>query len=259
MPDLDQVLGASAITAAGNAQCYEARVTRLTPRGAMVVIPGYSRELRWGPCLPADAAVQVGDKVIVQMSNRGRPWLTGGGGGGPAGALIAARAHRSITAHPMDTGWNKVWVDTVDYDTAGIFNRDLLRFDIPEDGLYDCLGAVNFETTATVDWLVAVFVNGLMASRATRVYSGGAEGAGAIADTLELAAGDFVELSAHVNIPTTLQVGDGANYLAVKIASRRGPKGDPGPPGPLVASRCSPATSRPLTPPRATYGSHPAR
>ena len=230
--DLDQILTPPPVASAlGNSQCFEARVTRLTPRGAMVVIPGFSNGLRWGPCLPADAAVQVGDKVTVQMSNRGRPWLTGGGGGGPAGALIAARAHRSVTAHPMNPGWKKVWLDTVDYDTAEMFNPDLMRFDIPEDGLYDCLGAVNFDTSPGVDWLVGVFVNGAVASRATRVASGGLEGAGAIADTLELTAGDFVELYGFVNVATTLQVGDGANYLAVKLAPARGPRGGPGPRG----------------------------
>lgn len=105
MPDLDQVLGAPAITAAGNAQCFEARVTRLTPRGAMVVIPGYSRELRWGPCLPADAAVQVGDKVIVQMSNRGRPWLTVGGAAPARGVALFTGSQP-----PADAAEGDVWI-----------------------------------------------------------------------------------------------------------------------------------------------------
>jgi Collagen triple helix repeat (20 copies) len=75
--DLDQILTPPPVsTALGNSQGWEARVTRLTPRGPMVVVDGFSRQLRWGPCQPADVNVEVGQRVLVTLTNRGRPWLT---------------------------------------------------------------------------------------------------------------------------------------------------------------------------------------
>lgn len=232
MPDLDQVLRPPpGPSAAGNAQCYEARVTRVTPRGAYVVIDGYARGLRWGPCLPADAEVEIGDRVTVQMSNRGRPWLAlGGGGGAPPGALIAARAHRGPTAHPVDAGFSKVWLDVVDYDLSGIFDTDTLRFAIPEDGLYEVQGQVDVGSSMGVDALASVWVNGVERSRGSRVHAGGNWLGNVIADTIEAAAGDYVELYVFASVATELvtNVGPAVNYLSVKLAPARGPRGDTG-------------------------------
>ena len=66
-----------------------------------------------------------------------------GGGGDAGGSLLAARAHRGPTAHPVDAGFSKVWLDVVDYDLSGIFDTDTLRFAIPEDGLYEVQGQVD--------------------------------------------------------------------------------------------------------------------
>ena len=91
--DLDQILTPADVPSPlGNSQGWEGRVTRLTPRGPMVVVDGYDRQLRWGPCLPADVNVEVGQRVLVTLTNRGRPWLTPSAGDpgdrgpqGPAG------------------------------------------------------------------------------------------------------------------------------------------------------------------------------
>jgi microcystin-dependent protein len=75
--DLDQILTPADVPSPlGNSQGWEGRVTRLTPRGPMVVVDGYDRQLRWGPCLPADVNVEIGQRVLVTLTNRGRPWLT---------------------------------------------------------------------------------------------------------------------------------------------------------------------------------------
>lgn len=84
VPDLDQLFQGSRdgrpFTA--GAQCFEAEVVRVDDRGVYVVVHGYDRNLKWGPCLPTDAVRAVGDRVTVLMSNRGRPWLMGAGGAG---------------------------------------------------------------------------------------------------------------------------------------------------------------------------------
>ena len=154
--------------------------------------------------------------------------------GDPVVTRTAARAYRSAAGHGLSPGWQKVWVDTLNYDHGpGLWNPDTLQFVIPEDGLYDVFGTVTFNVGAGLDWLVSVWVNGAQADRGVRVSSGGQEGAGVVADTLDLKAGDVVDLYCYVNVAASLQVGDKANFLVVKQVQARGPKGDPGgPPGP---------------------------
>ena len=80
MPTLDQeIRHANRRRAFGNAQAFEAKVVRTTADGAYVTIDGYDRRLRWGPCRPAGAGVELGDAVAVAISDRGIPWLLGGG------------------------------------------------------------------------------------------------------------------------------------------------------------------------------------
>jgi hypothetical protein len=81
MPDLASLMqGSRRPPAFGGAQCYEATVKRVTGRGAWVVIPAFDRKQLWGPCLPPDAAVSVGDKIAVAMSDQGVPWVVSGAG-----------------------------------------------------------------------------------------------------------------------------------------------------------------------------------
>jgi microcystin-dependent protein len=88
MPDLDLLFSPSrpdTPPAFSGSQASEARVSRVNARGVFVVIPAFDRTLEWGPCLPAGATANVGDQVTVVMTNRGRPWLLGAGGGGGDG------------------------------------------------------------------------------------------------------------------------------------------------------------------------------
>ena len=84
MPQLDLLFerARTAPKAFDGAQCYEADVVTDNASGVYVVLPNFSRTLRWGPCQPPDAAVAVGDSVSVVISEDGVPWLVGAGGGG---------------------------------------------------------------------------------------------------------------------------------------------------------------------------------
>src|SRR5262249_43362528 len=86
MPQLDQLIPPTGLQPFGDAQCYDATVVAVTPQGAYVVLPGYDRELRWGPCQPPDSGVVVGDKVAVSFTAAGVPYLIGMKGGGEGGA-----------------------------------------------------------------------------------------------------------------------------------------------------------------------------
>jgi microcystin-dependent protein len=279
--DLDQILTPPAVsTPLGNSQGWEARVTRLTERGPMVVVEGFSRELRWGPCAPADVNVEVGQRVLVTLTNRGRPWLTPSvgdpaavgppgppgpdgprgpegpegiqgtrgptgltgpqgdpgtpgapGDPGPPGGLpaVGARAYRT-GAHDLAVGWSKVWLETLDYDTGGLWDPVGLQFVIPRAGQYDVLGQIDVNASMGVDALISVRVNGDERSRGGRVTAGGSWLALPVATTLDLEAGDLVDVWAYVSAATGLApVTQGvSNYLAVSLRTGVGPQGEPG-------------------------------
>lgn len=93
MPDIStlfKVSGPSVPDAFGGAQVFEAEVRKVNGKGVHVLIPGFNREQLWGPCLPETATGVRGQRVVVALSDRGRPWLLGGtstgdGGAGPPG------------------------------------------------------------------------------------------------------------------------------------------------------------------------------
>ena len=280
--DLDQVLAPPALNALGNAQGWEGRVTRLTPRGPMVVIDGYDRQLRWGPCAPADVNVEVGQRVLITLTNRGRPWISPSvgdpaavgppgppgpdgprgpdgppgmqGSRGPAGhdgatgpegakgdpgdpgppgglAAISARAYRT-GAHDLPAGWNKVWLETLDFDTAELWDPVGLAFVAPRDGQYDVDGQVEVVATMGVDALASVWVNGTDRTRGTRITSGGNVAGHQVTDTLDLKAGDVVELYCYTTVATSLNLITAlGNRLAISLRTGVGPPGDPGDPG----------------------------
>jgi hypothetical protein len=85
--DLDQLFAKRGVPAFAGAQCWEAQVVAVNTNGIFVVLPNYDRQLRWGPCEPANATVSVGDHLSAMMSEDGTLWLTGaqGSGGGEPG------------------------------------------------------------------------------------------------------------------------------------------------------------------------------
>ena len=82
MPQLDQLFARPGAPAFAGPQCWEGTVVRVDGAGAYVVLESFDRRLRWGPCQPPGAAVSVGDRVSVAMSQDGVLWLLGGAGGG---------------------------------------------------------------------------------------------------------------------------------------------------------------------------------
>lgn len=85
MPRLDELVAPAGGKPFTGAQCWAAEVIQVNATGTYVVVPGYDRNLRWGPLHPAGSAVKVGDKVAIAISERGEPWLLGGGGDGGGG------------------------------------------------------------------------------------------------------------------------------------------------------------------------------
>ena len=82
MPQLDQLFARPGTPAFAGPQCWEGTVVKVDGSGTYVVLETFDGKLRWGPCQPAGAAVTVGDRVSVAMSQDGVLWLLGGGGGG---------------------------------------------------------------------------------------------------------------------------------------------------------------------------------
>ena len=82
MPQLDQLFAKPGVPAFSGPQCWEGTVVHLDGSGTYIVIETFDGRLRWGPCQPPGAAVTVGDRVSVAMSQDGVLWLLGGAGGG---------------------------------------------------------------------------------------------------------------------------------------------------------------------------------
>lgn len=104
MPLLDQVFERSTRDdgppAFSTPACISALVVATTAAGAFVICPNYDMHLRWGPCLPANANVNVGDAVSIAFDEDGQPWLVGSQG--PQGAQ----------GPPGPPGWsNAVYTD----------------------------------------------------------------------------------------------------------------------------------------------------
>jgi microcystin-dependent protein len=258
MPALDQLLAPPPRpTALGNSQAWEAIVARVEPRGAYVVIPKYDKRQRWGPCLPAGAAVAVGDELVVVFSNRGRPWIVGAGGNGTGGGEFATRLTRSIQDYvALPAGaWTKIPVDQVTFDTAG--NADVAngRVTIREAGKYHVTAQTYIEATANVGVAVAGWINGGQAGCVEYAQAGAAGGvlAPCASDTFDLSVGDFVELMVTSGGGTYAWNGN-VNYLVVERigAGPPGPQGGAGPAGPA-----GPASTVP-GPPGTTGPSGPA-
>lgn len=85
MPHLDQLFARPGTPAFAGPQCWEGTVVNVDGAGAYVVLETFDGKLRWGPCQPPGAAVSVGDRVSVAMSQDGVLWLLGGAGGGSGG------------------------------------------------------------------------------------------------------------------------------------------------------------------------------
>jgi|SRR5215831_10033108 len=102
MTQLDLLIPPTGLRPFGDAPCVDATVVAVTAQGAYVVVPGYDRELRWGPCQPPDSGVAVGDKVSLIVSQAGTPWLIGlrpgAGGGGGAAFTATYRWDTALTA-----------------------------------------------------------------------------------------------------------------------------------------------------------------
>jgi hypothetical protein len=82
MPELDQIFSKAGVPAFDGPQCWSALVVAIKADGPYVVLPGFDRQLRWGPCLPTDAGVKIGDAVAVTQAEDGSLWLVGAGGSG---------------------------------------------------------------------------------------------------------------------------------------------------------------------------------
>jgi microcystin-dependent protein len=238
MADLDLLFATArpdTAPAFSGSQAWEARVNRVNARGVFVTIPGFDRKLEWGPCLPLGSIAKVGDVVPVLMSNRGRPWLIGAGGtaDGRAVSEVSCRYHIGSN-QSFQPGFSRLNLDTRDWDTTGDPGMwQEWGLIAPETGRYAASGQVQFSPLGTaIEALVSLFVNGVERSRGVRALTGSTAFAATVSDTLDLQAGERVDLYAWVGSPVaTTEIGT-SNYLSLKLSPPRGPQGSPGSAGP---------------------------
>lgn len=128
-----------------------------------------------------------------------------------AGRQLVASAYRSAAASHGGTGWEKIPIDTVDFDSDGIFDTGTDRFVPSSAGYYLVSARTEVSTNAVVTG--AIYKNGavayqLAASASTRsttgtclIYCNG--------DT------DYLEFYAYCDTTPSLTVGQSATYMQV--------------------------------------------
>lgn len=135
---------------------------------------------------------------------------TGGGGGSssaPLAATTAARAWCSTTTG-LASGYQVVPLDTVSYDLGSNLNLANHRYVVPTTGLYDVIGVIGQASSGAI--AAGIFNNGVITSQNYEQNSFTA----VITDTLELIAGDHIDLRAFSGITVAGAVG--GVYLTVK-------------------------------------------
>lgn len=137
----------------------------------------------------------------------------------PSGRTLAASVYLSGAQNTTNGVLAKVLLDTVEYDTAGMFDLANNRIKIPESGKWDVCGQSSFAVNA-----VGVRVSGTVTA-AGQIAVAGAPGSGtygigapACKNGVPLNAGDYIELTALQDSGSTIALtSDRAyTYLSVK-------------------------------------------
>jgi hypothetical protein len=117
--------------------------------------------------------------------------------------------------------WNKIALDTVDYDTSGIVDIANDRLVVPRAGYYQVNGQIDVNAPANADLIIAAYVNGVERSRGARHLSSSTASFDdfTVSDVLDLDAGDYVELWVSTSkAAVTGSLGASTNYLSILMA-----------------------------------------
>jgi hypothetical protein len=162
---------------------------------------------------------------------------------GASTSTMAARMSRNATlAIPSGTA-TKVPLDTVSFDTSGMAQPANGRLIAPVAGYYlvsgEC-GVGGLSSAAVVVYYV--YVNGVQRNVSARLQSSTDYPIASFADTLQLNAGDYVELYVWANVATNLATGGSSqDYLSLSLLTSL--PGAVGPTTPARASRTGALTS----------------
>lgn len=104
MPDPDQLFRSTQPPALDQSQAWAGVVVKLTAKGPLVRVPGFSDRLTWGPCEPSDIGVEVGNEVAVALADDGTPWIVSGGAGGGGSGPIGPTGPAGPTGPTGPTG-----------------------------------------------------------------------------------------------------------------------------------------------------------
>lgn len=157
--------------------------------------------------------------------------LQGAAGAGGTPVVIRARAGTSTT---LNGGWNKIPVDTVDFDTTGNNWVDTVNKRItPKVAGYYRFSAEARCSIAGAVWMdVALYKNGAIVSQGEQNYGNTGELIG-LADDVIYCNGstDYIELYVWASNPMTTTVGPASCYLVCTSIGTNGATGPAGPTG----------------------------
>ena len=174
---------------------------------------------RWNATNPFTFA--SGDSVYFNATVPIQGWSTGVSASEiSTGGVKAARVYLGSAANHTSLGnLQKVPLNTVTYDTCGMWSVANSRFEITESGLYLATGQVAFSDIAVAKFYsVAIYVNGARRVDGMRSSAGLADNAGMpVSDQILLNKGDYVELFAAQNDTSSeaYTVQSFVNYLSL--------------------------------------------
>ena len=146
----------------------------------------------------------------------------------------AAKAYRTAALTPTANTWTKIPLDTISTDSGGNFSVANGRYVCPVAGVYDVIGNVLFNVSATntnTNLCCGIYKNGALYSYVQSFESVTTVVGLPAADKIQCNAGDYLELWALNSQGTGLFIpgGGAANYLSVSLLTAA--------PAPLPAAR----------------------
>jgi microcystin-dependent protein len=166
-------------------------------------------------------------------------WVDQGFTNRTTAATTAARAYRNAAlAIPAVGTWTKVPLDTATFDVGGnLFSAANGRFIAPTTGTYQVNGAATFGLSATGTYtymLASIWKNGVTYSDPQYCPAVQNYGGVAVADSVQLNAGDYIELYVYLSGQTgSIITGSTQTFLSVTLVTAgAGPQGPTGPAGP---------------------------
>jgi hypothetical protein len=155
-------------------------------------------------------------------------------GAAAGAATTAVRMWRNAALTLTAAAYQKIPLDQTSFDTSGMASTASGRVNISMAGYYQVEGLASVNAGASAVIIAALYVNGAVRSYGNRIQNIASPNGVyvVVTDTLQLNAGDYVELWVYDSLADNLSLGAAQTYLSMSLLSSL-----PGTVGPVTAAR----------------------